>query len=150
MSRATRENGVVPTPTAPPTPAGRRPPRGSTRSGLPGAIVAVVLVVVGSIVALGVADITPSSALPSAIAVGRVPSQTTPTTPPTAPLTTVRTVPPATIPPPVTSDTTTRVAVEPKVSIQDDKGDTITSNADDRVGTDGSTSTHPPRHPRDN
>jgi hypothetical protein len=107
--------------------------------------VAVVLVVAGSVIALGIADVAPSAALPRAIAAGRVPGQTTPTT---RPPTKVHAIPPTTTPPP-TIGTTTRVTTEPTVRLQDDRGDTTNPNADDSAGSDVGSGSHPPHHPHD-
>jgi hypothetical protein len=141
MRRATRENGSMTASSGPATPTGRRPSRAWRGAGLSGAIVAIVLVVTGSVIALGIADITPSSALPRSIAAGRVPRQTTPTTPPT---TVVHTTPPTT-----TIGRTTHVVAEPTVRLQDDHGNTTNPNADDSAASGDAFKTPRSHHPHD-
>ena len=138
MTRATGENRAVTTSAGRERAKGHRPARSRWGADVSSAIVAVMLVVAGSIVALGIADITPSSALPRSIAAARTPHWTQPSTPPATPPSTVRTSPPPTTAP-TTIGATTHVTTEPTVRLQDDNGDTTNPNADDSAGSgDGS------------
>jgi len=103
-----------------------------------GAVVALVVLIVGSAVVLGLAGATPATTLQPYIAAGRIATPGTPST--STPRTTAPTTVPTTLPsapviiPLAPPDRTTRVVAVPTVTVEDDQGNPSDPRSDDTTG----------------